>query len=123
MAGLADFLLARIAEDEAVAQAAVQTTERGGSEGWYWSNAGEAVFLGGTSTPVVWGDEQSRPAGNHIARHDPARVLADCEAKRRIVALASDALESERPGVLGAVAELLALSYADHPEYDEEWRP
>jgi hypothetical protein len=123
MPGLTDFLLARIAEDEAVAQAAVQTTERGGADSWYWSNAGEAVFLDGTSTPVVWGDEQSRPAGNHIARHDPGRVLADCEVKRRIVKLASHPLEFERPGVLGAIAGLLALSYADHPDYDEEWRP
>jgi hypothetical protein len=112
MPGPADFVLARIAEDEAVARAAVQTTERGGSAGWYWSNAGEAVFLDGTSTPVVWGDEQSRPAGNHIVRHDPARVLAECAAKRRILTLASD-----------AVAESLALAYAHHPDFDEDWRP
>src|SRR3954463_11187317 len=123
MPGLADFLLARIAEDEAVARAAVQTAERGGRDSWYWSNAGEAVFLDESSTPVVWGDEQSRPAGNHIARHDPARVLAECEAKRRIVQLSSDTPESERQGALGAVARLLALSYADHRDYDEQWRP
>ncbi|WP_417852094.1 DUF6221 family protein [Blastococcus tunisiensis] len=28
-----------------------------------------------------------------------------------------------RPGSLGAVVELLALSYADHRDYDDEWRP
>src|SRR3954463_612573 len=99
MPGLADFLLARIAEDEAVARAAVQTAERGGRDSWYWSNAGEAVFLDESSTPVLWGDEHSRPAGNHIARHDPARVLADCEAKRGILKLTSDSLELEGPGV------------------------
>lgn len=122
MPGLVDFLLARIAEDESVARAAVRATGRGGSGGWYWSNAGEAVFLDGTTTPVVWGDERSRAAGDHIVRHDPDRILADCEVTRRVVELA-EALELEQPGVLGSVTELLASAYADHPDYREEWRP
>ena len=43
----------------------------------------------------------------------PARVLAECEAKRRIVELISS------PGM--QVFRLLALPYADHPDYREEW--
>jgi len=46
------------------------------------------------------------------------RVLAECEAKRRIVALCDD-YEEPAPSVLLA----LALPYADHPDYDESWRP
>jgi len=118
--GPVDFVLARIAEDEDVARAAVHATERGGTDGWYWSNAGEAVFLDGTATPVVWGDEQSRPAGRHVVRHDPARVLAECEAKRRLVELAVAETDTGRSGVLVA---LLALPYADHPDHDEQWQP
>ena len=47
-----------------------------------------------------------------------ARVLAECAAKRRIVEHhAPYAGGSGRPTLL-----LLALPYADHPDYDETWR-
>jgi hypothetical protein len=52
----------------------------------------------------------------HIARHDPARVLADVEAKRRIVEW-----DAEQPVDRG-VLNILASVYADHPDYREEWR-
>jgi hypothetical protein len=55
----------------------------------------------------------------HIARHDPARVLAECEAKRRIVEMHAYQEEHFTPDELRA----LALPYADHPDYREEWRP
>lgn len=57
----------------------------------------------------------------HIARHDPARVLREVEAKRRIV----DACE--RRGLvlseINWVVRVLALPYADHDDYREVWRP
>jgi hypothetical protein len=74
----------------------------------------------------------------------PARVLAECEAKRRIVAWCSEreridvseygdggdaARESHfLPGGLihkadSVVLRYLALPYADHPDYREQWRP
>ncbi|MGZ4524215.1 MAG: DUF6221 family protein, partial [Mycobacteriaceae bacterium] len=65
----------------------------------------------------------------HIARHDPARVLAECEAKRRIVERyrvcepnydEGNRLETR---VLDWTMRLLALPYADHPDYDPAWRP
>lgn len=65
----------------------------------------------------------------HIARHDPARVLADVEAKRRIVEEANLYLCDSGPGCGYRtkhghnVLRLLALPYADHPDYREEWRP
>ena len=56
----------------------------------------------------------------------PARVLAECDAKRRIVELA-DRDDNWRYGMhseaIGEVLRLLALPYADHPDYREEWRP
>ncbi|MDG4749324.1 DUF6221 family protein [Micromonospora sp. WMMD718] len=72
----------------------------------------------------------------HIARHDPARVLAEVDAKRRIL----DFLEYDRvdvsqaagppitvPGQRPAIAHpvlcMLALPYAGRPGYRDEWRP
>jgi len=66
------------------------------------------------------------------------RVIDDCEAKRRIVARATAAEEAlHQPGLDDsayfirlscrdswrlALADL-ALPYADHPDYRQEWRP
>lgn len=108
MSGLTDFLLARIAEDEAVAQAATTGPWRwdGAFEGdpgyaTQWGHEGPDLVSAATSehagiegpADVVlmsWGHDAdglsvTRQDGDHIARHDPARVLAECEAKRRIV--------------------------------------
>lgn len=101
MSDLAEFLLARIAEDEADAR---------GFDGGY----------------CQWGS---------------ARVLAECEAKRRIVewcsernriwagTLADDPTDPTKhiPGDYvhkedAPVLRLLALPYADHPDYRQEWR-
>jgi hypothetical protein len=83
----------------------------------------------------------------HIAANDPARVLADINAKRRILELyreertrrdiyESDEARAEeddeqatrrrsaaaRTRGLEMAIEILALPYALHPDYDEEWR-
>ncbi len=63
----------------------------------------------------------------HIACHDPARVLAEIDAKRRII----DALDVTEDRQIPAEAWLvgneikkaIALPYAGHPDYREEWRP
>lgn len=60
----------------------------------------------------------SGEVADHIARHDPARVLAECEAKRRIVEWASD---GEGEFHWSTVLAPLAAVYADHPDYREEW--
>jgi hypothetical protein len=150
VSGLTEFLSARIDEDEAVARAAAKRpiVSRGQWGGepraqprvdsigvvWYrhddgWSGSDSATFREGDA---------------HFARFDPARVLAECEAKRRIVAehgpreVAS--LDREtwaqtftvcrrcRNGERQVVApcptlRLLALPYAEHPDYREGWRP
>jgi len=62
-----------------------------------------------------------------------AGVLADCEAKRRIVERCQQALRWDRDAE-GSPAERvadhawstledLALPYADHPDYRQEWKP
>ncbi len=63
---------------------------------------------------------------------DRSRVLAECEAKRRIVRHYESARDA-KGGDLNAARQTemacsyalkcLAVPYADHPDYREEWRP
>jgi hypothetical protein len=89
-----------------------------------------------------WRGLTADPAGlaEHIARHDPARVLAEVEAKRQImecheswVAGNGDTIcgRCEREHIDGRpgghfpcqTLRLLALPYAGHPDYRQEWKP
>ena len=115
------FLLARIAEDQRLAAEAAQAS---GRESW----------AGGVTAPDG--------AAEHVAHHDPARVLAECAAKRRLVLACRDVrpdlrLLGARPSGLAdfpppptdhhqlaaLTLALLALPYADHHDYRPEWRP
>jgi hypothetical protein len=111
---LADFLLARIAEDEADAQVAL-----GPSPFWF----------AGDEWSSVLGSDREGCADAHIIRWRPDRVLAECEAKRRIVELHKRSIHSEEDMCFSCIEEwpcptlrLLALPYASHPDYREEWR-
>jgi hypothetical protein len=58
----------------------------------------------------------------------PARAFAEVEAKRRIVEAARERSPEVEPGDVGRVVfvltlRLLALPYAGHPDYRQEWRP
>jgi hypothetical protein len=142
MFGLPDFLLARIAEDEATARAAFHVVGGERVGGWYWSNAGDAVFLDRTPDPVACGPWQQlmhQPFAHHMVRWDPERVVAECDAKRTVVQGCATALEAPplrrkllastvsydrgRRELAAQTLSLLALPYADHPEYRQEWRP
>lgn len=155
---ITEFLLARIAEDEAVAQRV-----RGTAFGEWQFVPDPDGRLGGYVAPggaypspatAIANDWSGRQIGagyvsvaEHIARHDPARVLAECEAKQRIVALHRQA---EGPNYRGTeccarctadgeypadddytdeqnwpcpTLRALAAVYADHEDYREEWRP
>ena len=118
---LDQFLLARIAEDKRI--------------------AADAATDGGREE---WDADAYRPphVAEHVARHDPARVLAECAAKRRLVLACRDSRPDLR--FLGArpngladfpltptdqhqlaalTLALLALPYAGHHDYRPEWRP
>jgi hypothetical protein len=136
MSDLVEFLRARLAEDE---QAARKAADR---DGEHWTAGSD--YVGSEETPYVaigpW-DGPLAETGEHIARHDPARVLAEVDAKRRIIAehAAVHGISNTGPicsacgevGNLGseeAVVEwpcrtlrLLALPYAGHPDYDQDW--
>ena len=126
-ATIADFILARVAEDEAAAE---DLARLGGS--WRVDTCG--IFDG--KDAVLWDEYCLRSALPHIARHDPARVLAQCKATRAIVeshaSFKVDAGNVERSAldrlVSGGAAagadtilSALAAVYAGHEDYRAEW--
>ncbi len=120
---LADFLLARIAEDEAAARAALTWQRADPAD--RWTEADGALYDGqGHNMAGFVGDD----VAPHIARWDPARVLAECEAKRRFVrnAQAWDNTSGDNAQQVARellrMMRLLAVPYADRPGYREEWR-
>jgi hypothetical protein len=140
MTDLTGFLLARLADDEAAARAAVVITSSAIGEFTDWYTDGESIYLAGLGAAVAVGPYGSGigAATDHIARHDPTRVLADCAARRAVV----DALVDMRALLGKAVAvgrnpthmrvavesyehvvRCLAAVYDSHPDYDERWRP
>lgn len=124
---LRDFLLARISEEETLAQMAIDVHGTGHN----------------------WGDTdpENGPGGVHFARWNPWRVLSGCVAKRLIVAAHRDvgpgldrladpdnALKAHVCSTCGQFDEyaiswpcytlrVLALDWVDHPEYRQEWQP
>jgi hypothetical protein len=113
---LAEFLLARIAEDEADARAASRVRETRTGDTWK-AVRGRHGLDRITRTGGAVGDVMVETA-RHVARHDPARVLAECEAKRRIVDLSKHGCGDDYERVQRA----LALPYAEHLDYRKEWR-
>lgn len=109
------------------------------------SDYNEGKIVDGDGLAVVHVEDQTpeRAVAEHIARWDPARVLAELDAKRRILD------EHERTECQGhaepwvehgaacryrcwvcggdrypcATLRLLAVPYADQPGYRDEWRP
>jgi hypothetical protein len=125
---ITEFLLARIAEDEAAATEAAED-EIGGPE-----DPDQSVVDWPQGAPT-WVAAFGSFADQNVARVElsPRRALAECEAKRRIVDEYEDALagwqlapfegahlETARE-LLGYVVELLAKLYSDHPDYREDW--
>jgi hypothetical protein len=118
---LAEFLEARYAEREAAAKAA----KRDESGNWLASVDGE-----------VFADEDRYVCSaievdaTHIMLSDPASVLADIAAKRRLLKLHS-AEPGQHPGFCWhdkhelpcPTQRLLGAPFAAHPDYQEGWKP
>lgn len=97
---LTTFLRKRIAEDKAI-----------------------AAECTGPDWQVDAGDGDN---AEHIARHDPARVLREADAKLVVLDELDLAVHGQpRPyvDVLLFVIRQMGLAYADHPDYHEGWRP
>lgn len=110
---LTEFLRARLDEDEQAARQAEQV----------WPSTHFTVEPG--SIVIM----------RHLRTYEPPRVLAEVEAKRRILGSHYDYhgvcprcfdwqnKPVEREPWPCEVARLLALPYASHPDYQEQWRP
>jgi hypothetical protein len=120
---LVAFLNARLDEDEMVAKPFVNGL--GDASQWECDEVGGVIRKHGV--PIM--HLETHLDAEFIARHDPARVLADVEAKRRIVREATYWSVDARPispnarQFAGDTLRLLALPFAGHPDYREEWRP
>ena len=159
------FLLARIAGDEAAARAVeplMIVSIMGGENRPETFGHSRHSFASEDGYPRTLGDRQAEA---HFARHNPTHVLAECEAKRRIVELHEPSVERQREWhyldeddlferwiddeecvICGwsntvdhgwqrsgpqpdatratgcATLRILAVIYADHPDFDEAWR-
>ncbi|MEV8124094.1 DUF6221 family protein [Streptomyces sp. NPDC085944] len=121
-----------------------RTARAVGSEQWhprYVDSANDQPDTATVSLPdgsdVAVMERYSYADAEHIARHDPARVLAEVEAKRGVLRQYIDLREQVRnpvsaenrsraralQGEIGDILRLLALPYADRPGYRDEWRP
>ena len=118
---IVEFLEARIAEEELDARRLYLDLEAEIAESY------PAADDKGPFTPErllsaqMWAhyDGQSKrrsfAKGQQIAKlANPARVLAECAAKRAII-------EADKECDGWAILYALAVVYADHPDYDQEW--
>ena len=146
MSDLVAFLTARLDEDEAAAKAApgsewqafTEDDVAGASvydEQWLllypqrYSHDNKLSNKRGATGPRYIECTRDELAA-HIARHDPARVLREVEAKRRILAAELDCetfhgnchqRDPEHPAHCPTLAAL-AGAYAGHPDYEEAWK-
>jgi Family of unknown function (DUF6221) len=117
---LVEFLEARLAEDELMATAAIE-----GTPDWYVFYAYRDI-KDGDGRYVVLADRQYLTVAQaaHIARHNPARILRQCEAARVVIAefLRLDALGDFAGRVVAETAlKQLAAVHCVHADFDESW--
>lgn len=122
--GLVEFVEARLADDERIAREVEQRGPWAVSEyeGSLYETDYGVFALGPYGGSVV--------GGEHVVRHDPARVLRDVAAKRRLLALAKTHLRFDEhhpspfyAGFGETMLISLAAPFADHPDYSSEWSP
>jgi len=121
MTDIVEFLAARIAEDQAVAEAASGRDPKWWDSGPGYPEAPEIRITNDRDDVIV--AETGELAARHIVRHDPARVLAEVKAKRRVLELAIEMIEDEEFRAAGTTLMCnLATPYDQHPGYDPAWR-
>lgn len=147
---LVEFLLARLAEKERLAQRAAELCGcHPPAPSWDFGDesTGGRIVVVDEPHPQIKRKLNRRWNGTyvdlfhaeHIVQHDPARVLAEIDIKRRIIELHTgnhecSVYEDHGRGVEinncawiedkdCSTLHLLALPDAGHPDYREEWRP
>jgi hypothetical protein len=128
---LVEWLLLQIAEDEMKARTA-------GGQAWRWRVVDEPaqrdalVRADGTICADSWGAGETGFRGAEakmfIERFNPERILADCEAKRRMLARLQNLARawwttSRSADEARSIIREMAVAYAHRPGYRDEWRP
>jgi hypothetical protein len=146
---LVEFLLARLAEDEAAALAATpgpwelrdlgdETFNSDDRAGWWWVWRKDVPHYAGVmevdhadpempiGVAAITDHDRGAPErsdAEHIARWNPARVLAEVAAKRAILTeierILPVCIDPMTPA--GMVALAMAQPYADRPGFDPAW--
>lgn len=129
---LVEFLSARLTEEAAAARQCAEVF----APPWDLSDRGHSAQVVAdepTFLVVAELDQDAAPAAGwlgdrlaHIARHDPARVLADVDARRRMIDLLTYSSTGRRSPVgrdQERILRLMASVYAGHDDYLDEWRP
>jgi len=132
--GIVEFLEARIAEDEAVAKAEVDLISA-----TYGKVPGEFEIHYGWARHTEHVENGAQGASFAPGAPEPARVLREVAAKRAIIEAADEASDldmsvdndrrvgcrdmTEEPYLGDVILRALAAPYADHPDFNEEWRP
>lgn len=130
---IAEFLLARIAEREEVARKATQGRWKLWGMQVLADPVGNSDLDDAVQVAVTTHETGLRTFNaEHIAYWDPARVLAGCEAKRKIVeryclarTVAYEAPEKGEHLVYAALHGVVLAHvqpYSDHPDFDPAWR-
>ncbi|MEV0586337.1 DUF6221 family protein [Nonomuraea sp. NPDC050310] len=135
MSSLIDFIDARLNEDARIARAV--PVAKGCAPPAHWSPGadphGAEQWVMGTFQDI---DAHTPEAAEHIARHDPARVMREVEAKRRTLGLhrncgsgsgycdeGGHGWSAEAEGFAGCSDLVdLASPYSDHPDFRTIWR-
>lgn len=145
MDDLVRWLGEQLNEDERIARASTPGPWVWTPETDVWDQNGPTLIREGTDAPDAelvevaagwghdaWGMNISDADKAFIAAHDPARVLREIDAKRRIIAehalngwVCSTCDDGEVPpqAFPCPTLRLLALPYADRPGYRKEWAP
>ena len=136
---ITDFLLARIAEDEAAVYRWDSAGPSGAVVASVWTGEGPGyATVAASSVEGVWvadGHEVEDPRHVHML-FDPARVLAECKVRRAIVeahpnygSTVCDNCRGEEvdewfrePWPCATIRQLAAV-YASHPDYNPAWAP
>lgn len=113
------FLRERLADDKTLAQAQQQWSPH-----WYYDDTAREVRDQDNHGTVAF--VPGHADGAHMARHDPARTLLEVDAQLRLVdelaAVSSgDWIDAGEEVLADRALRLLALPYADHPDYHHEW--
>lgn len=116
---LVEFLKRRIDEDEALAFSVIDRNNA------RWDCPSSAlVAYSDDDWPLITND---RDVAEHIARHDPARIVGDTAARRYLLAELTNKTHAQATALarlhldVGLLLRLLAVPYAWHEDWQPRW--